>query len=309
MDDSGQPDCWAPHPLWTASGVDQQELPRALYVVATPIGNAADVTLRALWVLRNADCIAAEDTRVTAPLLRRYGIRTRLVALHRHNEHGASEQLLARLAQGERVALVSDAGTPGVCDPGAVLVRSALAAGLRVIPIPGASSLTAAISAAGLRAASVRLIGFLPTRAQARSRLLVQAAARDEAFVLFEAPHRIEKTARELARVLPPQRRVVLARELTKMFEAVVQTTAGGLVDAVSLQGDRGEFVVLVDGPDAAHSAPAGLDEAAQRWLQALARELPAARVAAVVSQVTGIARQQVYAAVLQAQASAPAAS
>jgi 16S rRNA (cytidine1402-2'-O)-methyltransferase len=287
--------------------MDQQELPRALYVVATPIGNAADVTLRALWVLRNADCVAAEDTRVTAPLLRRYGIRTRLIALHRHNEHGTSEQLLSRLAQGERVALVSDAGTPGVCDPGAVLVRSVLAAGLRVIPIPGASSLTAAISAAGLQAAAVRLIGFLPTRAQARSRLLMQAAARDEAFVLFEAPHRIDRTAHELSTVLAPQRRVVLARKITKMFEAVIQTTAEGLVEAVSRQGERGEFVVLVDGPDAAQPAQAGLDESAQRWLQALARELPASRLAAVVSQVTGVARQQVYAAVLQAQGADPA--
>ena len=130
----------------------------------------------------------------------------------------------------------------------------------------------------------------------------MQAAARDEAFVLFEAPHRIDRTAHELSTVLAPQRRVVLARELTKMFEAVIQTTAERLVEAVSRQGERGEFVVLVDGPAAAQPAQAGLDEAAQRWLQALARELPAARVAAVISQVTGVARQQVYAAVLQAQ-------
>jgi 16S rRNA (cytidine1402-2'-O)-methyltransferase len=302
MEVPSQSDCWAPQPLWTASGLDQQELPRALYVVATPIGNAADVSLRALWVLRNADCIAAEDTRVTAPLLQRYGIRTPLAALHRHNEHGASAALLARLARGERVALVSDAGTPGICDPGAVLVRAALSAGLRVIPIPGASSLTAAVSAAGLQAASVCLIGFLPTRVQARLRLLRQAAAREDAFVLFEAPHRIERTAGELSACLEPERRVVLARELTKLFEAVVQTTAAGLPDAVAQQGGRGEFVVLVDGPAAPAAGEAALDEAAMRWLQALARELPAARAAAVVSQVTGVDRAQVYAAVLRAQ-------
>ena len=171
MDDPDTPDPWARQPLWTASGLDQQQLPRALYVVATPIGNAADVTLRALWVLRNADCIAAEDTRVTAPLLKRYGISTRLVALHRHNERGATGKILARLSQGERIALVSDAGTPGISDPGAVLVRAALSAGQRVIPIPGASGLTAALSAAGLHATSVCLLGFLPSRVQARRRL------------------------------------------------------------------------------------------------------------------------------------------
>src|SRR5882762_2871427 len=295
MDDPDTPDPWARQPLWTASGLDQQQLPRALYVVATPIGNAADVTLRALWVLRNADCIAAEDTRVTAPLLKRYGIRTRLMAFHRHNERGASEQILARLAQGERVALVSDAGTPGVCDPGAVLVRAALSAGHRVIPVPGASSLTAALSAAGLQAQSVRLLGFLPTRVQARRHLLQEAAARSDGFVLFEAPHRIARTAGELAAVLEPARRIVLARELTKMFEAVVQTTAARLPQAVEQQGERGEFVVVVDTRAAQDPDRVTLDDTSRRWLQALAEEMPAARAAAIAAKVTGVAREVVY--------------
>jgi 16S rRNA (cytidine1402-2'-O)-methyltransferase len=295
MDDPDTPDTWARQPLWTASGLDQQQLPRALYVVATPIGNAADVTLRALWVLRNADCIAAEDTRVTAPLLKRYGIATRLVALHRHNEHDATRKIISRLAHGERVALVSDAGTPGISDPGAVLVRAALAAGQRVIPIPGASSLSAALSAAGLSATSVRLLGFLPTRVQARRRLLQQAAARDEGFVLFEAPHRIAQTARELASVLQPDRRVVLARELTKLFEAIVQTTAADLPRAVGEQHERGEFVVVVDGGAPAEPELGALDEAGRRWLQALAEELPAARAAAIAAKATGVAREVLY--------------
>jgi 16S rRNA (cytidine1402-2'-O)-methyltransferase len=296
MDDADTlDDAWARQPLWTASGLDQQQLPRALYVVATPIGNAADITLRALWVLRNADCIAAEDTRVTAPLLRRYGVRTPLVALHRHNERGASEQILSRLSQGERVALVSDAGTPGVSDPGAVLVRAALAAGQRVIPIPGASSLSAALSVAGLNAASVRLLGFLPSRVQARRRLLQEAAAREEGFVVFEAPHRIAQTARELASVLQPGRRVVVARELTKLFEAVVQTTAADLPAAIEQQGERGEFVLVVDGGQGADAELATLDETSRRWLQALAGELPAARTAAIAAKVTGVAREALY--------------
>ncbi len=300
MDDSPAPDCWAHQPLWSASGLDQQQLPGALYVVATPIGNAADVSLRALWVLRNADCIAAEDTRVTAPLLQRYGIRTRPTALHRHNEHTVTGSLLTRLAGGERVALVSDAGTPGISDPGAVLVRAALAAGRRVIPIPGASSLTAALSAAGVLAPSVRLLGFLPTRAQARTRLLQQAAARNEAFVLFEAPHRIARTAGELAHCLEPGRRVVLARELTKMFEAVVQTTAAELEAAVQAQGERGEYVVVVDGRVGQPAQGVELDEASERWLRALSEELPAARVAAIAARVTGVAREHLYATLLQ---------
>jgi 16S rRNA (cytidine1402-2'-O)-methyltransferase len=301
MADSDNPDVWSSQPLWTASGLDQQQLPRALYVVATPIGNAADVTLRALWVLRTADCIAAEDTRVTAPLLKRYGISTRPIALHRHNEREASAKILSRLAQGDRVALVSDAGTPGISDPGAVLVRGALSAGHRVIPIPGASSLTAALSAAGLNAASVVLLGFLPAKAQARHRLLQQAAARGEGFVLFEAPHRIADTARELAAVLPPDRRVVLARELTKLFEAVVQTTAADLPRVVAEQGERGEFVLMIDS-DTSPEAPAELDEVTRRWVQALAQELPAARAAAVAAKVTGLARDVVYRSLLAAR-------
>lgn len=305
---------WAAQPLWEAAGLDRQDLPRGLYVVATPIGNAADVSLRALWVLRNADCIAAEDTRVTSALLQRYGIRARLSALHRHNERQASAPLLELLAEGRRVALVSDAGTPGLSDPGAVLVRAALEAGHRVIPVPGASSATAAISAAGLHAATVRLLGFLPDRARARARLLQQAAERDEAFVLFEAPHRIERTAQELAAALEPGRRVVLARELTKLYETIAVTTAAGLPETVARQQGRGEYVVIVDGWTGAEAgdgeaAAQELGDDALRWIQALAPELPAARVAAIVSRVTGIPRERVYAAVLQAQAAGPRAT
>jgi 16S rRNA (cytidine1402-2'-O)-methyltransferase len=302
MDDSDVLDVWAGQPLWSASGLNQQQLPRALYVVATPIGNAADVTLRALWVLHSADCIAAEDTRVTAPLLKRYGIQAPLIAMHRHNERGATEKILSRLAQGERVALVSDAGTPGISDPGAVLVRAALSAGQRVIPIPGASSVTAALSAAGLQATSVCMLGFLPTRAQARHRLLQRAAAQCEGFVLFEAPHRIAATALELAGVLPPSRRVVLARELTKVFEAVVQTTAAELPRVVAEQGERGEFVVVVDSDGSPEPPPAELDEVSRRWLQALAQELPAARAAAIAAKVTGVAREVAYRSLLAAR-------
>ncbi len=155
--------------------------------MATPLGNAADVTLRALWVLRLADCIAAEDTRTTAPLLARYGIRGRLLALHQHNEADRIAPVLERLARGERVALVSDAGTPAISDPGALLVRAARAAGFRVLPVPGASSLTAALSVAGVRAADIRFFGFAPGRSQARQRHWQAIAAADAAAVVFRS--------------------------------------------------------------------------------------------------------------------------
>jgi len=300
MDDSDSRDKWASQPLMATAGLDRQQLPRALYVVATPIGNAADITLRALWVLRSADCIAAEDTRVTAPLLKRYGIMTRPIALHRHNERAATDKILARLAQDERVALVSDAGTPGISDPGAVLVKAALSAGHRVVPVPGPSSLTAALSAAGVQTTSIRLLGFLPPRVQARRRLLQEAAADGGAFVLFEAPHRIAQTASELEALLHPERRIVLARELTKIFEAIVQTTASELARAVAGQGERGEFVVVVDAAQQPRAGMVGLDEAGRRWLQALVEEVPAARAAAIAAKATGLARDAVYRSLLE---------
>ncbi|MBV8211277.1 MAG: 16S rRNA (cytidine(1402)-2'-O)-methyltransferase [Burkholderiaceae bacterium] len=299
MDDADSRNPWASQPLLAAAGLDRQQLPRALYVVATPIGNAADITLRALWVLQSANCIAAEDTRVTAPLLKRYGIGTRPIALHRHNERAATDKILARLAQDERVALVSDAGTPGISDPGAVLVKAALSAGHRVIPVPGPSSLTAALSVAGVQAPFFRALGFLPPRAKARRRLLQEAAESGDAFVLFEAPHRIAQTASELASLLHPERRVVLARELTKIFEAIVQTTAVGLPSAVTGQQERGEFVVVVDAAQHAGAVAVGLDEAGRRWLQALAEEVPAARAAAIAAKATGLARDVLYRSLL----------
>ncbi len=285
---------------WPASGLAQQDLPAALYVVATPIGNAADISLRALWVLRRADIVAAEDTRVSAPLLARYGIRTRLWAVHQHNEAGAVAPLLERLAAGQRVALVTDAGTPGVSDPGALLVRAVLAAGLRVVPVPGASSLTAILSVAGVLTTDIRWVGFLSSRARERERQLRTLAAGGQATVLLEAPHRIEATAGALAAALPPQRRIVVGRELTKKFESVVATTASGLVQALAESGGRGEFVLVIDAPEAPAGASlpdeeAELDATTLAWLEALRSELPAARAAALAARATGLPRERLY--------------
>lgn len=284
--------------LFRAAALGQQDFPApALYVVATPIGNAADITLRALWILRHVDAIAAEDTRTTRPLLARFAIATRLFAAHQHNEAEAAAQISQRLAAGERIALVTDAGTPAISDPGAAIVRTVRAAGWRVIPVPGASSLTAAAASAGLQAATLHFLGFLPAAARARSRALRRLAqCTDSAAVLFEAPHRIRATVRELASVLQPERMVVLARELTKKFESIEVVRAADLVAQVEVSDPRGEYVLLVDSvPTDDAAAPAEIDAVTRRWLEALADELPAARAAAVAARATGLPRALLY--------------
>lgn len=271
--------------------MQEQELPaRSLYVVALPIGNAADISLRALWLLSRVDVIAAEDTRVTRPLLTRFGIGTALIAAHQHNEHEAAQQLIARMERGERVALVSDAGTPGISDPGARVVRAVLDAGLRVVPVPGASSAVAAVSAAGLAPGPFRFVGFLPTGARERERQLRALAADGLPFVLFEAPHRIRELLPLIGATLEPDRRVVLARELTKKFETIEAHRAGDL--ATLAADERGEYVVLVD---AAAVAPAEIDAATHRWLEALVQELAPSRAAAVAARATGLPRDALY--------------
>jgi 16S rRNA (cytidine1402-2'-O)-methyltransferase len=282
--------------LFEVSGVTEQELPAgSLYVVALPIGNAADITLRALWLLARMDVIAAEDTRVTRPLLARFGITTPLVAAHQHNEREAAEQVIARLARGERVALVTDAGTPGVSDPGARVVRAALDAGHRVIPVPGASSALAAVSAAGLAPGPFRFVGFLPTGRTERERQLRALAAEPDPFVLFEAPHRVRALLALLHDVLAPTRRIVLARELTKKFETIEAHQAAELT---TLEADeRGEYVVLVD---AGEEQAADVDAVTRRWLDALLQELPPARAAAVAARASGQSRDALYRLAMQ---------
>jgi 16S rRNA (cytidine1402-2'-O)-methyltransferase len=282
--------------LFEASGVTEQEMPvGSLYVVALPIGNAADITIRALWLLSRMNVIAAEDTRVTRPLLTRFGIDTPLVAAHQHNEREAAQQLIERLARGERVALVTDAGTPGVSDPGARVVRAALDAGYRVLPVPGASSAIAAISAGGLAPGPFRFVGFLPTGKVERERALRTLASEAAPFVLFEAPHRVRQLLELMSAVLEPARRVVLARELTKKFETIEVHRAA---DLRALGADeRGEYVVLVD---ASEEAAADIDAVTRRWLEALLQELPPARAAAVASRASGQPRDVLYRLALQ---------
>jgi 16S rRNA (cytidine1402-2'-O)-methyltransferase len=282
--------------LLEASGVTEQELPaRSLYVVALPIGNAADITLRALWLLARMDVVAAEDTRVTRPLLARFRIDVPLVAAHQHNEREAAARLVDRLARGERVALVSDAGTPGVSDPGARIVRAVLDAGFRVVPVPGASSALAAVSASGLAPGGFRFVGFLPAGGSERERTLRSLAVDGLPFVLFEAPHRIAELLAALAAALDPERRVVLARELTKKFETITVHRAADLAGFAA--EERGEYVVLVD---AAVEAPAEIDAGTRRWLDVLLTELPPARAAAIAAKASGRPRDELYRLALQ---------
>lgn len=274
--------------------------PGSLYVVATPIGNLRDLTLRALDILRTADVIAAEDTRVTATLLAHYAIGTRPRALHRHNEARQIDGLVAELAAGRSVALVSDAGTPAISDPGALLVRAVGQRGHRVVPIPGASAVAAAISVAGIEAERFAFVGFLPAQAKARRGIIDAFAPLPAALVFYEAPHRIAGTLGELARRLDGRRMLTIGRELTKTFETVARmplADATAWLDADANRG-RGEFVLVIDLPVVDPEVPA-LSADAKRWLTALLEELSPARAARVVAAVTGIPRDALYALAL----------
>jgi 16S rRNA (cytidine1402-2'-O)-methyltransferase len=276
--------------------------PGSLYVVATPLGNLRDVTLRALDILGSADVIAAEDTRVTSVLLRHYGIATRALSLHRHNEAQRAAMLVERLRAGKSVALVSDAGTPAVSDPGARLVRAVQDAGVPVVPIPGPSALATAVSVAGLAAGWFAFLGFLPAAAKARRALLARVAELPCALVLYEAPHRVRATAGELARALGGDRELVVSRELTKKFETVARVRLGDAVAwfAADPNRERGEFVLVVDLPtapdDGAEAAP-GVD--VHKLLTALLAELPPARAARAAAAATGLPRDALYARAL----------
>ncbi len=266
-----------------------------LYVVATPIGNLGDISRRALEVLGGVQIVAAEDTRHSARLLRHYGITTRSVALHEHNEREMVPRIIAKLRSGQSVALVSDAGTPLVSDPGYMLVAEARAQGLRVVPVPGPSALVAALSAAGLPTDRFTFEGFLPPRTEARRRRLRDLAEEPRTLIFYESPHRVEQALVDMAQVLGEQRRAVLARELTKVFEEIHGDTLAGLLVWLRQSPERckGEFVLLLAGAEPpADDAPSAADE---RLLRALLRELPVSRAAALAAEVTGRKKNVLY--------------
>ncbi len=268
----------------------------ALYIVATPIGNLGDMTARAIEVLRGVTLIAAEDTRHSAGLLRHFGIATPSLALHEHNERQQAEKIIERLRQGGSVALISDAGTPLLSDPGYHLVRAAHAAGIRVIPIPGASAALAALAASGLPTDRFTFEGFLPAKSAARRERLSALQAESRTMLFYEAPHRVAATLGEMAEILGGTREAVLARELTKLYETVRKDTLEGLWRWV--QGDpqqqKGECVIAVQG--AAPVADGGAAEAeVHRTLEILLEELPLKQAVALAARISGEKRNRLY--------------
>ena len=283
----------------------------ALYLVATPIGNLADIGLRALHVLGLVGTVACEDTRHTQALLRAYGIDkapAQLLALHQHNEHEAAQAVVARLQQGQSVAYVSDAGTPAISDPGARLVAAAVQAGLRVVPVPGPSSVTAALSVAGIDLAHAPaegfvFAGFLPSKATERATAAAALATELRAIVLLEAPHRIEATAAALC--VLGARRITVARELTKQFEEIATVPVQDLPAWLAADANRirGEFVLVL------HPAPLAAQTGTDtRVLRLLMAELPLKSAVRLAAEITGLPRNALYQAALALKA-APAGS
>ena len=270
--------------------------PGRLHVVATPIGNLGDLSPRALETLRSVDAIAAEDTRHTQKLLAAFGARATLIALHDHNEAAQSAQLVARMLAGADIALVSDAGTPLISDPGFRLVRAAREAGIVVTPVPGACAAIAALSVAGIGSDRFVFEGFLPNKAAARRERLEALAAEPRTLIFYESSHRIAATLDDAAAAFGPQRHAVLARELTKRFETVLDGTLPELVERLAQDADqhRGEFVLIVEG------APEGDDDAAlvlgRRAFALLRDHLPPSQAARLAAEISGAPRKRLYA-------------
>lgn len=266
-----------------------------LYVVATPIGNLGDITLRALEVLKATDIIAAEDTRVTIRLLNRHGIAGKLVAVHEHNERRAAERVTGLLAEGKTVALVSDAGTPGIADPGAQVVAAVRAAGYAVIPIPGPNAAAAVLSASGFEASRFLFCGFLPARAAERRRELAELVAQTALLVFYEAPHRVVDSVADLWAAFGGARHIVIARELTKIHETLHRCRLDEA--AAWLEADdnhrRGEFVLVVEG--AAAEKPSSGEVDVEAVLKTLLGELPVKQAVALAVKLTGGNRNALY--------------
>lgn len=269
----------------------------SLYVVATPIGNLDDMSQRAVSVLQQVDLVAAEDTRHTSRLLTHFGIETRMLPLHEHNEDARSDALVSELLAGKSIALVSDAGTPLISDPGYPLVNRARAAGAKVIPVPGACAAIAALSVSGLPTQSFWFEGFLPAKTGARKQRLMELAELEGTLIFYEAPHRIVDALTDIAGCLP-EREVVLARELTKTFETILKNAPAVLLQQVQADPNqqKGEMVVLI-GPAPKKQRSADLDVTQEALLKRLLDELPPKKAAAVLADVFELNKKSVYAA------------
>ncbi|WP_405121168.1 16S rRNA (cytidine(1402)-2'-O)-methyltransferase [Pseudomonas leptonychotis] len=275
----------------------------SLYVVATPIGNLDDISARALTILRNVALIAAEDTRHSARLMQHFGIGTPLTACHEHNERDQGGRFLARMLAGDDVALISDAGTPLISDPGYHLVRQARAAGIAVVPVPGACALIAALSAAGLPSDRFIFEGFLPAKSAGRRARLEQVKEEPRTLIFYEAPHRILECLQDMQAVFGGERPALLARELTKTFETLKGMPLAELAAWVASDSNqqRGECVVLVAGWQAPEGEDAVSAEAV-RVLNLLLAEMPLKRAAALAAEITGVRKNLLYQVALEQQ-------
>lgn len=266
-----------------------------LYIVATPIGNLDDISARAVAVLSKVTLIAAEDTRHSGRLLQALGVETRMMALHDHNERDRAEGLLQKLAAGTDVALISDAGTPLISDPGFVLVREARRRGLRVSPVPGPSAIITALCAAGLPTDRFAFEGFLPAKKGARLAALEHLSSQAATLVFYESPHRILEAVDDIAQAMGPDRELVIARELTKTFETFYSGPASEVLQTLQddPHGSRGEFVIMIHGAQK-DPADAGMEEV-DRLLKLLLGELPVKKAAKLVAEISGKAKNELY--------------
>jgi 16S rRNA (cytidine1402-2'-O)-methyltransferase len=266
-------------------------------VVATPIGNLEDISPRALDSLAHADAIAAEDTRVTARLLERHRMQGKLIAVHGHNEQRAADWIVEQLARGKTVALVTDAGTPAISDPGATVVKKARAAGFRVVPIPGPNAAVTALSASGISEGPFLFVGFLPAKPGPRRKALERLSMLPYTLVFYEAPHRVVECVEDMSAALGPERVLVIARELTKLFEQIHRCVLSEAAAWLREDRERGEFVLIAEGA-AARSENTKLDW--ERVLTTLIVELPLAHAVKLTCKLTGAKKNAVYARALQ---------
>jgi 16S rRNA (cytidine1402-2'-O)-methyltransferase len=267
---------------------------KVLYVVATPIGNLKDVTYRAIEVLSQVDHIAAEDTRHSARLFKQYQIRTPCSALHEHNERQVAHSIIEKIKQGETWAVISDAGTPVVSDPGYFLIKEARDQGVKVIPIPGPNAAIAALSASGMPSDRFTFEGFLHAKASPRQKHLQSLVGESRTMVFYESPHRLLASLQDMVEILGGERRAVFARELTKTYETICQGSLAQILQTVKddVQQQKGEMVIIVAG---AESSPQGRDEHSDFVLGILLQELPLKQAAALASSITGVKKNELY--------------
>lgn len=286
------------------------EMVSTLYIVPTPIGNLDDITLRALQILKQVDLIAAEDTRRTGLLLQHFAINTRMISLHDHNEQQKTDQLIPQLKQGLSIALVSDAGTPLINDPGYHLVKSCCQAGILVVPLPGPCAAITALSAAGIASDRFCYEGFLPAKRKSRQEVLQALTEESRTLIFYESPHRLLDTLADMVAIWGTERYVVLARELTKTWESIHGLPVGELLDWVKVDENRsrGEMVLVVQGYRAPQEGEVVISSEVKKTLALLQQSLPLKKAAAITAEIYGLKKNALYKYSLEQQVSADSA-